>query len=98
MGTIQETEKTDPNRVVFTQPVTLNGETVNSIVMREPTVKDMRAVDKQGASDLEKEILMIGRLINVPGDELDALSVANYKRLQDRYASFFGSVGQSAGS
>ena len=98
MGTIQETGKTDPNRVVFTQPVTLNGETVNSIVMREPTVKDMRAVDKQGASDLEKEILMIGRLINVPGDELDALSVANYKRLQDRYASFFGSVGQSAGS
>lgn len=82
--------QTDKNRVVFTQPVTLGGETVSSVVMREPTVADMRAVDKQGSTDLEREILMIGRLINVPGEELDALSVVNYKRLQDRYAAFFG--------
>lgn len=79
----------EKNRVVFVHPVTLNGETVSSIVMREPTVADMRAVDKQGSTDLEREILMIGRLIGVAGDELDALSVSNYKRLQDKYAGFF---------
>lgn len=79
----------EKNRVLFTHPVTLNGETVGSVVMREPTVADMRAVDKQGRTDLEREILMIGRLIGVPGEELDALSVSNYKRLQEQYASFF---------
>lgn len=88
--------QTEKNRVVFTKPVTLNGETISSIVMREPTVADMRAVDKQGSTDLEREILMIGRLIGVPGEELDALSVSNYKRLQDRYASFFALAGQAA--
>ncbi|MDO5674784.1 MAG: phage tail assembly protein [bacterium] len=95
-GKAVSTGQTEKNRVVFTNPVTLNGETVSSIVMREPTVADMRAVDKQGSTDLEREILMIGRLIGVPGEELDALSVSNYKRLQDKYASFFASVGQAA--
>lgn len=75
--------------VNFNKPVTLAGKEVNAVEMREPTVADMRAVDKQGSTDLEKEILMIGRLIDVPGDELDTLSVPDYRKLQEKYAAFF---------
>ncbi len=81
--------KTDKNKAVFDEPVTLNGQEVQSVVLRTPKVADMRAVDRQGDTDLDKEVLMIGRLIGVPAEELDELSVQQYKKLQDVYASFF---------
>ena len=77
------------NKVVFDETVTLNGQEVQSVVLRTPKVADMRAVDRQGETDLDKEVLMIGRLIGVPAGELDELSVPQYKKLQDVYASFF---------
>ncbi len=85
----QAADQRDLNRVTFDKPYDLAGEKRQSVTFREPLVEDMRSADAVGGSDLEKEIHMIGMLICVPADELNVLPVREYKKLQDKYASFF---------
>lgn len=81
--------------ISFDPPLAFNGETIAEVVMQEPKVKDMRHVDKLGGTDLEKEVVMIGRLTKINPEDLDSLSVNQYKQLQDNYAAFFVGHGRN---
>ncbi|MEH0020881.1 MAG: phage tail assembly protein [Desulfobacter sp.] len=82
-------------KISFDPPLTIGEESLTEITMREPLVKDMRHVDRLGGTDLEKEVVMISRLTRINPEDLDRLSVNQYKQLQDHYAAFFTGHGQN---
>ena len=83
-------------QITFEPPLVFHGKEKPTVVIREPKVKDMRVVDQISGSDLEKEMVMICRLTGINEEDLDTLSVNEYKRLQEAYAGFFGMGGPSS--
>jgi hypothetical protein len=57
------------------------------VTMREPLVRDMRAVESF-ASPSEKEISLISNLTGLLIEELDSLTLKEYGKLQDRLKDF----------
>lgn len=76
-------------KIKFDPPLKFTGGEIREVSMREPKVKDMKAIDAIDGGDLEKEITMISRLTGINIEDLDTLGIKNYKKLQDKYASFF---------
>jgi hypothetical protein len=61
-----------------------NGKT---ITMREPLVRDTRAVSHL-SDDVEREIAMIGNLCELAPEEVEALTMRDYGLLQDALVGF----------
>ena len=59
--------------------------------MRAPTVADMLRMDKLKGSDAEKELHIIADLCEVAPRDLEALVIADYVKLQKKFAAFFRS-------
>jgi len=57
------------------------------VTMREPKVRDIRAVSSI-ASEEEKEIALISNLTGMMEEEIDDLSLADYAKLQDALSGF----------
>ena len=67
--------------VALVRGLKVAGATIKSVRMREPTVADQLAIDRiegQGA----KEIAIIGNLCEVAPNDLHALTMRDYTRLQ----------------
>lgn len=64
--------------------IELSGQTVE---MREPKVKDMRAVDGI-ESNLEREIKMLVNLCEMTEEEIDNLSSKDFAKLDEQLQSF----------
>lgn len=86
---VKETAE-NPNEVKFDSPLKFPGRTVDRVVMREPLVSDMREADRRSRSDLDKEAIVIAKISGINEEDLDTLSWPQYRKLQDKYASFFG--------
>jgi len=85
----------DEIKNTFDPPLAFNDVTTHEVTLRESKVKDMKVVDRIGGSDLEKELVMVARLTGINAEDLETLSVSQYKLLQEGYASFFDPDGQS---
>ncbi len=84
--------------ISFDLPVEITGEKpLDKIVMREPKVADMRAVDRMEGGELDKEVAMIARLTGINIEDLDGFSARQYRKLQKEYAAFFDVAGQETG-
>jgi predicted DNA-binding protein (UPF0251 family) len=57
------------------------------VEIREPLVRDIRAV-KEFKENEEKEIRLIGNLTNLTIEELDALALKDYGKLQKALQDF----------
>jgi predicted DNA-binding protein (UPF0251 family) len=57
------------------------------VEIREPLVRDIRAV-KDFKDNEEKEIRLVGNLTNLTIEELDALTLKDYGKLQEVLQSF----------
>jgi len=57
------------------------------VTMREPKVKDMRAVNGI-ADELDREVAMLVNLCEMPEDEIDALSPKDFKKLDEALQDF----------
>lgn len=75
--------------IVLKHGFKVSGVETKKIHMRAPTVGDTLAADKLGGSDAEKEIAMFANLCQVAPAELHAMHMADYKKLQEAWASFF---------
>jgi hypothetical protein len=64
--------------------ITINGK---EVTVREPKVRDMRAVAHH-ASEEDKEVHLIANLTGMSVDEIDDLSVRDYKKLQKELHDF----------
>lgn len=72
-------------------PITANGATVSELRMRRPKVRDMRRARKGNADDADQEVRLFADLCEVSPDDIDALDLADYDKLQEAFRGFTGS-------
>jgi len=63
--------------------VRLRGADQRTITLREPTVGDQLVVAEMRGSDAAKEVALVANLAEIAPDEVHALSLRNYARVQE---------------
>ncbi|MFQ3394676.1 phage tail assembly protein [Enterobacter mori] len=74
--------------VNLSRPVDLNGETITSLTLREPTVRDKIMFEKAKGSLLEKELAMIASLCGRSPEDLYGLPACDYDQLVKAFNVF----------
>jgi hypothetical protein len=77
-------------KITLTRPMSIAGAKVSVVTMREPLVRDQRAVGKSSGSDEEKELALMSNLCELTPDDIDSLPLRDYKRLQAALMDFIG--------
>jgi hypothetical protein len=67
-------------------PAKIDGGSVLELVMREPRVQDQLSVE--GKSAMKAEVAIFANLCDLPPEAIAGLSLKQYGRLQEAYASF----------
>lgn len=65
--------------------VELNGVLQNQVIMREPTIGDVRLAKKQGKNDDETEFYLFASLLACSPNEVEKFKLKDYARLQEGY-------------
>lgn len=66
----------------------INGDNVETLTMREPTVADWKRSSNRAGSEADKEIFGMANLCSVTPNELEAFSLRNFTRVQEAFALF----------
>lgn len=75
-------------KLQFPVPGPAGAGAIDELFLRRPKVRDMLAGDKAGGTDAEKEIRTFANLCEVSPETIEALDMADYKRLQETDAAF----------
>ena len=78
----------DSVKVVLDYPVQLAGRKLTEVVMRRMTVGDLLDYPVKGAEDFEGEVRLLAHLIGLTPDDVRALDVNDYSKLQDVMVRF----------
>lgn len=65
--------------------VEMNGVKQNQVIMREPTIGDVRLAKKQGKNDEDTEFYLFASLIGCSPNEVEKFKLKDYSRLQEGY-------------
>ncbi len=77
--------------VSLSVPLEVYGEVRQALTMRCPTVReDLMVAHQAGDNDEQRELLMLGSLCELTEDQLTALQVRDYRRLQRAYKELLG--------
>ena len=76
-------------QIKLLHPVVSDGTELRVLNLRRPKVRDVLLAAKIGGTEEEKEIRVLANLCEVAPDVVEELDMADYKRLQDGYRSFF---------
>ena len=81
----------DKRNITLKRPATVDGVETKTLSMREPEVKDLRLAERTKGRDnqAEVEIMLFANLCEVPEEVIEGLLLADYKKLQVEYQSFF---------
>lgn len=71
-------------------PVKVSGHLRSKLTMRRPTVGDLLEMQKKKGNDAEQERWLVGRLTQVPPDDLDAVDAADWDVLTAVLLGFRG--------
>lgn len=82
-------KNTDKTIIKLKKPITVDGVPFSSLEMREPTVADQLAAQKQTGTDAEQELAMIANLCMVKPEDLHQLTLRDYRAVQEAFAGFF---------
>lgn len=74
--------------IKLSKPIKISGAEVSALRMREPTVADQLAMEKQGGTAAEQEMAMFANLCMVAPADLHQLSLRDYKQLQVAFKGF----------
>nr|WP_159465778.1 phage tail assembly protein [Scandinavium goeteborgense] len=74
--------------ITLSRPMKLNGEDIESIQMREPTVFDKLLFEKNKGAALEKEVAMIAGLCSINPGDLHQLPAYDYDQLTEAFNDF----------
>jgi hypothetical protein len=78
---------TDNAVVTLTRPSEVNGVKVDSLVLRAPLVREVRAADRAaGDDDEQRELQLFASLAEAGIKDLEGLKVVDYRRLQAAYS------------
>jgi Phage tail assembly chaperone proteins, E, or 41 or 14 len=68
--------------------IEVNGEKINQLQLRRPTVRDRLIAEKSGSDATEKEIGFIANLCQVAPTTIEALDLSDYLKLQEKLNDF----------
>jgi len=72
--------------VTLSKPTELNGVTVDTVSLRSPTVRDIRAAQQGvGDDDEQRELNLFASLAEVSAKDLEGMALKDYTRLQNAY-------------
>ena len=69
-------------------PIEFEGKKVEKLTVRRPKVKDLKDVSQKAQDDTERELLLFAKLTGQPVELIEELDLADYRQLQEAYASF----------
>ena len=76
----------DSATIKLSRPAVMNGVRKDKMVLRVPTVGDLRAAAKQSKDDREEqEIILFASLAECGVPDIERMSVVNYHRVQEGY-------------
>lgn len=73
--------------ITFAKPAKINGESVASVRMREPTVGDLKAAQVV-KDDAAREVALFANLCECAPADIDGLTLRNYTRMQKAFELF----------
>ena len=72
--------------ITLRYPTELNHVKTDKLVMRAPTIRDVRAANAVSGGDAEKrELQLFSSLTEIPTVDLEGLKVVDYTRVQEGY-------------
>ena len=72
--------------VTLTKPVEMNSVVSDKVVLRAPTVRDVRAANAAaGGDDEQRELMLFASLAEVGAKDLEGMTLKDYQRLQAGY-------------
>jgi len=72
--------------ITLRYPTELNHVKTDKLVMRAPTIRDVRAANAVSGGDAEKrELQLFSSLTEIPTGDLEGLKVVDYTRVQEGY-------------
>lgn len=74
--------------IKLTKGIEVNGATVTALTMREPTVSDQLAASEVKGTNARQEVALFANLCEVTPEDIAALTLKDYAKLQDAYAGF----------
>lgn len=74
--------------IQLSKPITIIGAPISVLRMREPTVGDQMAMDKNGGTPAEQELSLVANLCMVAPADLHQLSLKDYKKVQAALQAF----------
>lgn len=77
-------------KITLNHPITSHGKTITELAMRRPKVKDMRIARKGNEDPADQEVRLFANLCEVTPDDIDALDLADYGKLQEAFKAFTG--------
>lgn len=73
--------------VVLTRPADINGERLERLSLRAPTLREVRASDAIGGDDaVLREVTLFASLTNAGTKDIDGLTLVDYGRVQSAYS------------
>lgn len=73
-------------RITLSFPVEINGVLTDSLTLRNPTVREVRAANAVGGGDEEqRELTLFASLADAGQKDLEGLKIRDYARLQTAY-------------
>jgi hypothetical protein len=77
------------NTIKLEYPITVNGTQIQTVTLRRPTVRDIKAAARQGAgSDEETETTLISNLSGLAPTDIDQIDFADYLAIQEVLKGF----------
>ena len=84
-------------KIVLEYPVEVDGEKVTSLTMRRPKVRDLKAAEKCGGSDADKETFIFASLTDTSLTVIDSLDLLDLQLLQGAYSNFLSRSSEPSG-
>lgn len=89
--------ESETQTIQLAYPIDTNGVKTDRLHLRRPTVGDLLNSTQNGRSDQEAEIWLLANLCSVCPDDLKALDLADYMRLQRALGKMQTSTHDSSG-
>lgn len=74
--------------ITLKRPIEIDGVKVSALRMREPLVADQLASSAAKGGSEEKEIALFANLCEISPDDLQRMTMRDYKQLQQAYMDF----------
>ncbi len=76
--------------IKLSEPITFNGVKIDTIHMRRPKLKDIRAARIAGKDEEDRELRLFSLLADCAPSDLEELDFADYRKLQDEFQKMVG--------